>query len=99
MPYTMTTMAATVTIALPLCFMPPARVIMNAVPPAKHGQASGVVMTARLLGGTLAVAISSALLTGTGRFQVVFLTTAGLMLAALILGWFAIERKRAPQAG
>jgi MFS family permease len=79
-------------IASPFCFIPPARAIMNAVPAEKQGQAGGITMTMRLLGASAGIAVCSTLLTSTGRYQVVFLATAGIMLAVLVFGWFAIER-------
>ncbi|MEM9683246.1 MAG: hypothetical protein AAF942_08280 [Pseudomonadota bacterium] len=66
----------------------------NAVPPEMHGQASGITMTARLLGGTFSMAVGSTLLTATGSYQIVFLTTAGLLIAVLVIGSAAIERPR-----
>ena len=79
--------------SLTFCFIPGLRATMNAVPPAQHGQVGGITMTARLLGGTFGMAVCSTLLAMTGSFQVVFLATGALMLAALVVGWFAIERR------
>jgi len=79
-------------LASPFGFIPPARVIMTAVPAEKQGQASGITMTMRLVGGTGGLAVGSTLLTSTGSYQVVFLATGGVMLAVLLFGWLAIER-------
>ena len=78
--------------ALMLCFLPPVMAMMNAVPVKKHGQAGGIVTSARLLGGTIGMAVGSTLLATTGSFQVVFLAPGALMLVVLVIGWFAIER-------
>ena len=75
-----------------LCFLPPVMAMMNAVPVKKHGQAGGIVTSARLLGGTIGMAVGSTLLATTGSFQVVFLAPGALMLVVLVIGWFAIER-------
>ena len=79
--------------ALTLSFIPPIMALMNAVPVKEQGQAGGIVTSARLLGGTIGVAVGSTLLATTGSFQVVFLVPAGLLLAALVLAWFAIEHQ------
>lgn len=77
---------------LPFCAVPTMRVIVNAVPADKQGQVGGVMMTVRLLGGTLGMALGAALLAETGHYAMVFLTTGVLMLAIFVTGWFAIER-------
>jgi hypothetical protein len=51
-----------------------------------------------LLGGTIGVAVCSTLFVMTGSFQVVLLAAGGIMLAALVVGWFAIERQDMTQA-
>ncbi|WP_421725105.1 MFS transporter [Bauldia sp.] len=78
-------------------FVPPQRAVMGAVPPAKQGQAGGIVMSAQLLGGTLGMAVCSTLFATTGGFDAVFWSTAGLNLIILIVGWLTIERS-APRA-
>jgi len=84
--------------ALPLCFMPVQREIMNAVPVEKQGQAGGIMVTTRLLGGTVGMATCSTLFAMTEDFQVCFLATGGVMLAVLLVGWFAIGRQRGAHA-
>jgi len=78
-------------LGLSCCFAPALRAMANAVPQEKHGQISGISVTSRVLGGTIGMAVCSALLVASGSFQVVLLVTAAIMLAALIFGWFAIE--------
>jgi EmrB/QacA subfamily drug resistance transporter len=78
-------------LGMPFCYAPTMRAMANAVPQDKQGQIGGIVITARLLGGTFGMAIGSTLLATTGTFTVVFLATAGLMLAAVAVGYAAIE--------
>ncbi len=78
--------------ASPFLFMRPQRAIMNAVPASKQGQAGGIAMTSQLLGGTIGMAVCGTLFVMTNDFRVVFLATAVLMLAVLLIGWLAIER-------
>jgi len=78
-------------IGLPFCYAPATRAMANAVPTEKQGQIGGIAVTARLLGGTIGVAICSTLLIMTGDFQAVFLVTGAIMLAIFLFGWFAIE--------
>ena len=79
------------------CYAPILRAMANAVPKEKQGQTSGIGVTARLVGGTFGMAIGSTLLVITGYFQVVFLVTAGLMLAVWVFAWFAIKRQEDSQ--
>ncbi len=78
-------------IGLPFCYAPATRAMANTVPAEKQGQIGGIAVTARLLGGTIGVALCSTLLVMTGDFQVVFLATGAVMLAVFLFGWFAIE--------
>ncbi len=84
--------------AMPICFMPSLTSVMNSVPPEEHGQAGGVVITARLLGSCVGMAVSSMLYVSTDSFQVVFLVTGLVMLAALLFGWLAMERSEVARA-
>ncbi len=77
---------------LPFLYVPSRRAVMNAVPVEKKGQAGGINLTAQLLGGTIGMTLCGTLLATTGDFQIVFLVTAGITLAVLVLGWFFIER-------
>ncbi|MEM7446060.1 MAG: MFS transporter [Pseudomonadota bacterium] len=77
--------------SMPVCYLPAMREVLNAAPPEKQGQASGVTMTARLLGGTMSIALSGGLLSATGSYQVAFLATAAVMAAIVIFAWFAIK--------
>jgi MFS family permease len=78
-------------LGMPFCYAPTMRAVANAVPQDKQGQIGGIVITSRLLGGTFGMAIGSTLHAMTGMFSVVFLATAGLMLAVVVVGYAAIE--------
>jgi MFS family permease len=78
------------------CYAPTLRAMANSVPADKQGQISGIGVTARLLGGTVGMAVCSTLRVMSGSFQVVFLATGGIMLAVLVFGWAAIERRSDP---
>ena len=85
-------------VALPFMFTPPRNAIMSAVPPGMHGQASGITMTAQLLGGTIGMAVCSMVFSITSSFPAVFLAPMLLCLAAFLIGFFAIKapQPRAP---
>jgi MFS family permease len=78
-------------LGMPFCYAPTMRTMANAVPQDKQGQIGGIVITARLVGGTFGMAIGSTLLVATGSFTSVFLATAAFMLAVVVIGYFAIE--------
>ena len=86
-------------LALPFCFIPAGHAVMNAVPPDKHGQASGIITTARLLGGTFAMAVGGSVLAATGSYRAVFLATCGVMAAAFLFGCFALKHRSANPSG
>ena len=76
----------------PLAFLPSQRAIMNTVTSDQQGQANGVAITARLLGGAVGMALGSALLATTGSFQAVFASTAVILVLVLVLAWRAIDK-------
>ena len=78
---------------MPLLYVPTRRAVMAAVPAAEHGEAGGISLTAQLLGGTIGVAVSGALLSATGDYGIIFLTAAILTTAVLVLAWFGLERQ------
>ena len=80
-------------LGMPLCYAPALRAMPNSVPLEKQGQATGIGVTLRLIGGVIGMAVGSSLLLTTGSFEVVFLVTAVVMLIAVVFGWFAIERE------
>jgi EmrB/QacA subfamily drug resistance transporter len=76
-------------------FVPPRRAVMSAVPPAMHGQAGGIAMSAQLIGATVGMAVCSTIFSMTGDFRAVFLATALVTGSVIVVGLFAIERPRA----
>jgi len=82
-------------LGMPFCYSPTLRTMANAAPLDKQGQTSGIGITARILGGTLGMAVGSTLLLMTGDFAAVFVTTAATVAAGVVFGWFAIERLEA----
>ncbi|MXN64481.1 MFS transporter [Stappia sp. GBMRC 2046] len=75
------------------------RTVLNAVPLEGRGKATGVNFTIQLLGGTIGVAIASAIHSETGGFTMMFLVTSGLTLAALFPVAACVKaEKHAPQA-
>lgn len=83
--------------ALPFNFLPAASAVMRSVPSDRQGEAGGITVTARLLGGVLGMAAASALYAATGRYDAVFYVTAGVMVAVLAVAYATIERE-APAA-
>jgi EmrB/QacA subfamily drug resistance transporter len=81
--------------ALPFIFSPAQRGVMNAVPPEKHGQVSGLNLTAQLLGGAIGMAISGSIYAITDDFRYVCLGTAIASAIVLVIAWFSIEREPA----
>lgn len=79
--------------AQPFLFMPAQRAVMNAVPADEEGQAGGIAMTSRLLGGTIGMTICGTLLAATGDFWLVFLVTGCLVVIIFVVGWFFIDKK------
>ena len=67
-------------IALPFAMIPTGRITANAVPLEKQGEISGIIITARLIGGTLGVTMGSVLLASGAGFGSIF-WVAGLLLA------------------
>ncbi|MEM7147110.1 MAG: MFS transporter [Verrucomicrobiota bacterium] len=86
-------------LGMPFCYVPVLRLVANSVPKEKQGQTSGIAATARLLGGTFGVSISSTLLVGTDRFDAVFLVTAGIMFVTLVIGALGIEHQSPGKEG
>jgi len=70
---------------------PNARALMNAVPPGKHGEASGLLATGRVVGQSLSVALAGAIFAGRGG------ASAGRALAATWAGAVAPENIAALQ--
>ncbi len=85
-------------LSLNFFYTPPQTAIMNAVPAGSRGETAGVAATARMLGGTLAVAILGSVLVATGSFASVFWITAGVTIAVLIAAHLLVEQPAAKPA-
>lgn len=81
---------------LPLVSVVPRRALLNAVTPQQRGQASGVNLTVQMIGGTVGLALCTAVLVGTGSYLPVFALTGALALAVLPIAWALVERPGAP---
>lgn len=81
-------------LGMPFVYAPVLREMANAVPMEKQGQVGGIGVSFRLLGGTVAAAVGSGILSSTGSFQLVFFSTAALMLVALLFGFTALKRDK-----
>jgi len=66
-------------VSLPFAMIPTGRLTANAVPTEKQGEVSGLVITARLIGGTLGVTLGSVLMAVGAGFPSIFLAMAFLM--------------------
>ena len=77
---------------LPVTAVTARRALMGAVPADKQGQASGVNLTIQMLGGTVGMALCSALLAATGDYGSLFYLTGALVLAVLVVAWVTVER-------
>ncbi|MCP4379838.1 MAG: MFS transporter [Hyphomicrobiales bacterium] len=80
-------------IAQPFLFMPGQRAVMNAVPAGMQGEAGGIAMTSRLLGGVTGMTVSGTLLASTEAYWLVFLTAGWVTAAVLAYAWFAMARQ------
>jgi EmrB/QacA subfamily drug resistance transporter len=81
--------------AMPFAAVPARRALMNAVPKAQQGEASGVNLTLQMLGGTIGVALCGTLRIVTGHYASLFFLTGALLLAMAIVARSTIEHERA----
>lgn len=75
-------------ITLPFHYVPTRRNMTNAVPSDKQGEVSGLSMTSQLLGGSLGLAITSAVFVGTHSFPAIFLVSASVSVVFWTLAWW-----------
>ncbi len=80
--------------AIAFTFTPPQSAIMATVPPAMQGEAGGISRTSQMIGGTIGIAVFSAILSGGGDFGALFGAAAAVAFVVLALGWLLIERPR-----
>jgi hypothetical protein len=71
---------------------------MNTVPADKRGEAGGISMTAQLLGGTVGMTISGALLATTSIYWPIFAVTGCLFVGLLALSRAYVAPPPAAQA-
>ena len=77
---------------------PSRRIAVNVAPEKEQGQLSGTVVTIRLLGSTIGVAVSSALITAGFGIPTVFIVCGGLLFAALALSFFALSETKSVES-
>lgn len=75
---------------------PSRRIAVNATPDDEQGQLSGTVVTMRMLGSTIGVAASSALITAGCSIPVVFAVCGALLVLALGLSIFLVSDTELP---
>lgn len=67
--------------------------VMNSVPSDKEGQASGINLTAQVLGGTIGLAVLGAVLREINDYRAVFITSAFIVFVVAIIGFMFIDRR------
>lgn len=81
--------------SMPSIAIPVRRVQMNSVPKEKQGQASGMNMTVQMLGGSLGLAICSAILVESQSYPLLFLFVGLVTLMAVPIGLWSMQSRRA----
>lgn len=81
-------------LALQAMLVPSAGAVMRAIPHARQGEAGGITVAARLLGGVIGMAAASAVFAVSGRYDVVIYAALPLMAAGLAIGYLTIGRDR-----
>jgi len=79
--------------SLPFLFAPPQTAVMNSVSSDKQGQASGINLTAQVLGGTIGLAVLGAVLRELNDYRAVFITFAVIVFVVFIIGFMFIDRR------
>ncbi len=74
--------------AMPLLFLPSMKSSVDSVELTKKGQASGVMITSQMLGGTIGMSISSSIFLFTQSYEFVFGTAAAVTLLCYLLCYF-----------
>ena len=78
--------------SMPSIAIPVRRVQMNAVPEAQRAQASGINMTIQMLGGSLGLALCSALVAETHSYPLLFVVVGLVTLLVVPIGRRAMGR-------
>ncbi|MET1414526.1 MFS transporter [Roseibium sp. HPY-6] len=81
---------------LPFAMIPTGRIAANAVPRDKQGEVSGLIISARLVGGTLGVTLGSVLLAMGADFTSIFVTMGVLIALACAYSSIALEHDSTP---
>ena len=76
---------------MPFIFAPALVAVMNSVPEEKQGQASGIVLTAQILGASVGLAVLSAILLQFHDFKAVFLTIGFFVAFVTAVAWFYLD--------
>ncbi len=79
--------------AVPFLFVPPRRAVMFSVPPALHGQASGISMSFQLLGGTVGMALGSTVYAVTQSFSQVFWLVSVFVAVVWAFAFFSLDKE------
>ncbi|MDA4848270.1 DHA2 family efflux MFS transporter permease subunit [Hoeflea poritis] len=77
-------------VAMPFLFIGPQKAVMGSVRPENRGQAGGIVMTGQMLGGTIGMAVASAIFSTTQNYQAIFRAVTALTLVTLVYVWLAL---------
>lgn len=77
--------------ALPYTMIPTGRITVNSVPSEKQGEVSGMIITARLVGGTLGVTLGSVLLAMGAGFDAIFWVIGALLAACTAYCFFKLK--------
>ncbi|KZL21382.1 Methyl viologen resistance protein SmvA [Pseudovibrio axinellae] len=87
-------------ITLPFCYVPSVRLTMNQTTPSKRGEVLGIFGTARIMGGTIGIAVSSMILSLTQTYDAVFFTGSSILgLSFLFALFFMIAKESEGSSG
>ncbi|MTH95290.1 MFS transporter, partial [Roseibium sp. RKSG952] len=84
--------------AIPFLFIAPRMRVVSALPAYKHGEASSVIMAAQMIGGTVGLAVSSAVYAASGAFAPIFAVSALLGFLVLVFCLLAFRAEAIPAA-
>lgn len=76
-------------IAFPFMFIPSQTALMAELPEHMHGQGGGISISCQMIGGTIGLAVSSAVFSGQHNYQLVFGTAALGVLIVMLYGLYA----------
>lgn len=75
----------------PMLYTPPRKAVMRAAAGTQKGQAGGIAMSSQMLGGTVGMAVCSAVFSTTQSTQAVFGAVTVLAAAVLLYAWFGLK--------